>query len=253
MNFTVLMANHLVTRKGTAVAILYTREGFAIATDSLAISSALPTIQSQKIFRITDRVASVLLGTSDFYETETGEGCSFDDFILAAADNLRSPSFKSVVRQVSLTCYRELLQAKRRMKTKLKGKKILTELIFAGFENGKAMRATSYFRRRKERFLPPTVGWTILQEPKQYLRGVVNLKSPFLDRILDSDIRKLRLLLAQNDPSNLPGTLTLDEALRFAQKYVEITIASGTPAVGGKIQLAKIPRDGKFSFVTPPL
>ena len=247
------MATHPVLREGTALAILFVREGFAIATDSFAIGSGLPTIQSQKIFRITDRVASVMCGTSHFYETETGEECSFSDFIRDATANLHSPASSSAFREVSYTFYRKLQEEKRRMKAKLKGHKFVTELIFAGYEDGKAIRATAYFRRRKERLLPPTVGWTVLEEPKQHFRGVVSPHSPFLDKILDPDIEQLRALAQTDDPSNLPNKLSLDEALRLARKYIEITIASGTPAVGGKIQLAKIPRDGKFSFVTPPV
>lgn len=257
-NLKALKSSQLILLRGTAVAILYVKDGFALATDSLAIVPRLTSIQAiqvQKIFKVADRIACVMCGDSHFYDTATGEECKFSDFIDEAVRNLSPTAPAKAIRQISENFHRRLQEEKRRMKVSLKAQQFWTELIFVGFQNEEPFQAISCFANERDTLLKPTIEQRVLRSPRKYLHGVTDPRSAAPNATSDLNVEVLRKIAEQSyeNPDFLPGWVFLRDAVGLARSYVEITIALGVRAVGGKVQLAQIPRDGRFSFVTPPV
>ena len=185
----------------------------------------------------------VLMGIAHIEDTDTGEEAWLGSAIIQSASSLQSTHFSESTKQISAAFQSYFQTEKARLKVTFKEWKEpdLSELLFVGFDDGTALLQRVYFGREKEKLCDPIFEEPfIFHEPYQYVRYW--------------NVGILPLLKADPlDWKKLPQQFSLIQAEHLARTYVEAAINSGDRKVGGKIQLAKIPRDGKFSFVTPPV
>jgi len=230
-------------RKGTIAVILYVKKGFIIATDSTSTAEGCDPISVPKIFRITSKLGCVLTGIGHIQDTDTREEVWLRDSITESAKKLKAASFLDAVKQVSFDFHAAFLEAKERLKATFEHwpSSKLSELLFAGFDNGTALLHRVHFERIGEKLCAPLFEPSplVLHEPIQYIRYGQKERLP----LLISD---------RTRPAKLPRGFNVFQAEKLARKYVMAAIDSGDPTVGGDVQVAKIPRNGQFTFLTSP-